>query len=260
MYGEATAHKILRAAPVRPVDGDIEEGETGFDPDDAALDKMFHHEDEYEEDLNNPVTPLIYFAYKGDLKMMRYLISRGASTTKWVGDNDTPMQAAALAGSLDMCKLLHANGARDHVRLSTEYGWTPFLNAAYYGYDKIVRWLVLHGALCDDDNSDVIVGDLIHNGRNRFVDVEIHTACRRLVDWSKDVLQEHFSVINFLLGTLPPTPKKDRKCILQCLSGHPGIRKLIGDFVGLEVTKAKQLRILRSVVKVLPETMRIGRK
>lgn len=67
MYNEATAHKILRAAPVRPVDGG-EDGETGFDPDDAALDKMFHHEDEYEEDLNNPVTPLIYFAYKGDLK------------------------------------------------------------------------------------------------------------------------------------------------------------------------------------------------
>jgi hypothetical protein len=35
-------------------------------------------------------------------------------------------------------------------------------------------------------------------------------------------------------------------------SGHPGVRKHIGNFVGLEVTKAKQLRILRNVVDVLP--------
>jgi hypothetical protein len=57
----------------------------------------------------------------------------------------------------------------------------------------------------------------------------------------------------FLLGTLPPAPDKDQSCaLLQCLSGHPGVRKHIGDFVGLEITKGKQLRILRQVVDVLP--------
>ena len=35
------------------------------------------------------------------------------------------------------------------------------------------------------------------------------------------------------------------------LGGHPGIRKHIGDFVGLEVTKGKHLRILLRVVDVL---------
>ena len=39
---------------------------------------------------------------------------------------------------------------------------------------------------------------------------------------------------------------------LQCLSGYPGVRKHIGDFVGLEVTKGKHLRILRNEVDVLP--------
>ena len=56
----------------------------------------------------------------------------------------------------------------------------------------------------------------------------------------------------FLLGTLPPAPDKKQSRTLQCLSGHPGVRKHIGTFVGLEVTKAKQLRILRNVVDVLP--------
>ena len=83
---------------------------------------------------------------------------------------------------------------------------------------------------------------------------------QRLVEWSKDVLQTHSAVVTFLFGTLPCTSERNRGCILQCLSGHPGIRKHIADCIGLEFTKAKELRILRSVVEVLPESMRNGRK
>lgn len=257
MYDEATARKMLKAAPVRPASGGGGEGEVGFDPDDAALDNVYH--DANDDDF----TPLIYFAYKGDLKMMRYLIFRGASTTKWVGNNirDSPMHIAVVEGCLDSCKLLHANGAQDHVRLKNEYRGTPFLYAANFGHDDIVRWLVLHGALCHDDDSDEVNvhnRDLIHHERTDLgIDSSVYWTCKGLVDWSKDVLQAHSSMVTFLLGTLPPTPDNDRGCILQCLSGHPGIRKHIGDFVGLEVIKAKQLRILRSLVKVLPEKMRI---
>jgi hypothetical protein len=79
------------------------------------------------------------------------------------------------------------------------------------------------------------------------------TSCERLVEWAKEVTQTHSSLMMFLLGTLPPAPDKDQSCaLLQCLSGHPGVRKHIGDFVGLEITKGKQLRILRQVVDVLP--------
>ena len=60
----------------------------------------------------------------------------------------------------------------------------------------------------------------------------------------------------FLLGTLPPAPDKDQSCTLQCLSGHAGVRKHIGDFVGLEITKGKQLRILRSLKEQLPYFIR----
>ena len=254
MYDEATARKMLRDAEVFPVGGDIEEGE-GFDPRDAALDNVYVYMETQEQ-----FTPMSFFAYKEDLKMMRYLLSRGASTIKLDEDSFCPMHAAAMVGCLDMGKLLHANGAKEHVRLATNSGWTPFLYAASNGSVDFVRWLVLHGSLCRDNNSDEVVGDLIHHENQTYVDGSVYETCERLVEWSKDVLQEHSSVIYFLLGTLPPTPDHDRNCILQCLNGHPGIRKLIGTFVGLEVTKAKQLRILRSVVKVLPETMKNGRK
>ena len=259
MYDEETARKMLRNAHVWPL-GSWGEGKSGFDPDDEAVDNVYHHS--VENELWDEITPMIYFAMRGDLKMCRYLISRGASTTKGAGIIQSPMDRAMFSGRLDICKLLYANGAQDHVRLTDNFRWTPFLRAAVEleetMYYDLTKWLVLHGALCSDNNSDEVVGDLIHHQWLRQFDSEVYVTCRRLVDWSKDVLQAHSSMVTFLLGTLS-TPEKDRGCILQCLSGHPGIRKNIADF-GLEVIKAKQLRILRSVVEVLPETMRIGRK
>ena len=240
MHDEATARKMLKAVP--HVFDDF--GKEGFRPVDAALDDVYR--DQKEDDV---VTPLMYFAEKGDLEMCRYLISRGASTTKDVS------YYAASKGDLSLFKLLYYNGAKHQLRTGISH-MTSFHCSAEEGRDEMVRWLVLHGALCADDDSEDIVGDMIHNRFYRNLDRNIYRTCQRLVDWSKDVLQAHLSVITFLLGSLPDN---GRGCILQCLSGHPGIRKQIGDFVGLEVTKAKRLRILQSVVKVLPETMRIGR-
>ena len=81
-------------------------------------------------------------------------------------------------------------------------------------------------------------------------------SCVRLVGWAKEVTQTHSSLMMFLLGTLPPAPGKDQSRTLQCLSVHLGIRKQIGNFVGLEVTKVKQLRILQSVMDVAPSLLR----
>lgn len=181
---------------------------------------------------------------KGDVKMCRYLIHSGASTTKTVGKKfDSPLQVAARFGCLDVCKLL-----------------------------------VLCGALCPDDATARVAEESIHqphtSGANVYATCEqlVHgtedrvsaantfKTLQRLVEWSKDVLQTHSMVVTFLLGTLPCTSERNQGCILQCLSGHPGIWKHIADCIGLEVTKAKELRILRSVVEVLPETMRNGRK
>ena len=250
MYDEATARKMLRNAHVWPLGG-WGEGESGFDPDDAALDNVYLNENLFLQET----TPMTYFAGQGDLKMMRYLISRGASTTKGAGKINSPMHVAVVEGRLDICKVLYANGAQDSVRLTNDPGWTPFLRAGTEErgetkYYDLTKWLVLHGALCPDGESDN-VGEWIHRRWHRALSSNVYTTCQRLVNWSKDVLQAHSSVVTFLLGTLQPTSLNGQNCTLQCLSGNPGIRKLIGDFVGLEVTKAKQLRILRSLVEAL---------
>ena len=268
MYDEATARKMLMEVVLVSAESSFQEDDDeviGFDPNDEALDNIYFVDNGDFGEWCEYATPMTYFARKGDAKMCRYLISRGASTTK-ASDRERsffPVYSAAFEGHLNICKLFYANGARSDVRRDYGEGWTPFHIAAHKGHDEVVRWLVLHGAICADGDSEEIQGDfIIYPEVFRFADThlswlregreKISRSCQRLVEWSKEVTQTHSAVVMFLLGTLPPAPGKDQSRTLQCLSGHPGVRKHIGNFVGLEVTKRKQLRILRSVVDVLP--------
>ena len=266
MYDEATARKILKevvlasaeeAAWYGPLFNNAEVGDAviGFDPEDAALMNTYYYVDDH---VMQEVTPMIYFARKGDAKMCRYLASRGASTTQSTRSEE-PMSIAARRGHLEVCKFLHANGANHDIWKEGTGNWTPFQSAAFHGHDELVRWLVLQGALCADCSSDEIERDREHliypelclGGESKF-----SSSCELLVEWAKEVTQTHSSLMMFLLGALPPAPGKEQSRILQCLSGHPGVRKHIGNFVGLAVTKGKQLRILRNVVEVLPSLIR----
>eukprot|EP00563_Minutocellus_polymorphus_P005305 CAMPEP_0181044038 /NCGR_PEP_ID=MMETSP1070-20121207/13039_1 /TAXON_ID=265543 /ORGANISM="Minutocellus polymorphus, Strain NH13" /LENGTH=292 /DNA_ID=CAMNT_0023122429 /DNA_START=12 /DNA_END=890 /DNA_ORIENTATION=+ len=250
MYDEATARKMLKEVVLN--DEEVEdEPIVGFDPDDAALDNTYYVYGEGFE--GEHITPMIYFAGKGDVQMCRYLISRGASTTKWsIGNSWNPLQAAAGDGHLEVCKVLHANGAKNDIWKEDDAGWTPVKFAAIVDQYEVVRWLVLQGALCANDKSEEIEPDRIY--REFDEDTSISHTCDRLVKWADEVTSSHSSVVMFLLGTLPPPPNADQSCILQCLGGHPGVRKHVADFVGMEVTKGKHLRILRQVKDGLPRT------
>ena len=270
MYDEATARKILKEEVLISADSVFaEDGEAviGFDPDDAALDDLYRADyNDYDEELQ--VTPMMHFAKKGDAKMCRYLISRGASTTKSSNADYPlcyPMYLATEVGHLDVCEILYENGAQNDVRRDDDgNGWTPFAvaieNSRGGGYgqsllDEVVRWLVLHGALSDDNNSeDVEVERVVREVQGAKNSWQQHglRSCERLIEWSKQVTQTHSAVVTFLGGTLPPAPDEDQSRTIQCLNGHPGVREHICDFVGLEVTKRKHLRILRSLIDVMP--------
>ena len=247
MYDEATARKMLQEVVIVDADWPGNETRDGqvivFD---TALDKFYRFKDDHFE---GRLTLLTYFASKGDVKMCRYLISRGASTTT----KTFPMYAAAGRGHLDICKILCANGWRNDIWKEDLSGWTPFHIAAYKGHDELVRWFVLQGALCADANSEEIKKEHIYPEIMSSTENAIFVSSyERLVEWAKEVTESHSSLMMFLLGTLPPAPDEDQSRTIQCLSGHPGVRKLVGDFVGQEVTKAKHLRILRNVVDVVP--------
>jgi len=262
MYDEATARKMLQEVVLINEDAwlpaeELEDAILHFDPD--ALNNLYWI---IEADFwGGNMTAMTYFARKGDAKMCRYLISRGASTTKMDEDEHPlfPMYTAAEDGNLDICKLLYENGAQNHVRRCTKDEGGPFHAAANKGHDELVRWFVLQGALCADASSEEIDEDCIYPKDHVTVSSareRIASSYKRLVEWAEMVIQTHSAVVMFLGGTLPPAPDTVQSRTLQCLSGHPGVRKHIGDFVGMEVTKREDLRILRNVVDVLPSFIR----
>lgn len=264
MYDEATARKMLEEEAL--VHMDVVDDRTnyeeviGFDPDDAALDNIY----DFVWELDAAVTPMLHFVKKGDLKMCRYLVSRGASTTKasrcgiWF-----PMIVAAREGNLDACKFLFANGSKSDVRRANVNGWTPLAWAAARDEsDALVRWLVLEGALCADASSEDVEGDRFYpreeGARKHYSRRHSHSR-EMLIDWAERITQSHASIIAFLHGTLPPRPEVDGRRHLKCLSVHPGIRKHVCGFVGQEVKKKKHLNILRQVKSALSHGREYGR-
>ena len=260
MYDKATARKMLKEVVLISEEaqgeltafGELEDKDLHFDPD--KLDILYYVDD--GDFGGEQMTAMTYFAKKGDAKMCRYLISRGASTTKMDDEEGSfPMHEAAEEGHLDICKVLYENGASYHIwKEHSLYGWTPFHATVCNGHDEVVRWFVLQGVLCADANSEEIdEGRLLPPYQS--LSSSYSYMYTRLVDWAKMVVQTHSAVVMFLGGTLPPAPDTVQSRTLQCLSGYPGVRQHIGDFVGLEVTKRKQLRILRNVVDTLPKLL-----
>ena len=104
---DETARQKMRDAEVyaRGVRGTRGEPD-GFDPDNVADIKSFLWSGA-DADGDNALTPMGYFAKRGDLPMMRWLYVNGADTR----DVDViafmfPMYQAALHGHLDVCKWL----------------------------------------------------------------------------------------------------------------------------------------------------------
>jgi len=148
-------------------------------------------------------TPMVHFAKVGDLKMCRFLLSKGASTTSGTGDASFPMYQAALYGHLDVCKWLHRNGASADIRRTNSKGFTP-LGAAIAGECKdsrnITRWFILNGALSRDSDWKIDKACLRKNlFRFSFYQSEERP---QLLSWALEILQTHHCFQVFLSGTL----------------------------------------------------------
>ena len=146
-------------------------------------------------------------------------------------------------------------------------------------YRHICRWLILNEALCPDDDGVVCL--------DRVREALWGYSTTFLQNWARDAITEHDNFLVFLMGTFPPaqfTTEELRKLLnqklrspnsvstimeslsehqhlslwnseqrqpsmVQCLSGHPGIRKHIADMIG--VARGRNLRIMRGLERVL---------
>ena len=121
------------------------------------------------------------------------------------------------------------------------------------------RWLILNGALCKDDDSgdldvEIMKQDLDpkHQGPQRLR----HRVQEResLLEWANELYRPRTSVYLFLSGALsaPQHANNPRRNLspLQKFSGEPGIRELIGDYVGF--VRGREARIIRQLTEMLP--------
>jgi hypothetical protein len=171
---DETARQKMRNAEVyeRGVTGTVGEY-VGFDPDNVADVKNFTRSVIGSGVDYNVIKPMGYFAYHGDLPMMRWLYVNGADTR----DEDVAMWFPmwAVAGRWSgygtcmgqLCKWLFEHGAaenikrptrvtREIVRIDVTRPLTRAFSPLRQSRRNLIKWFILNGALCKDDNS----GDL----------------------------------------------------------------------------------------------------
>lgn len=221
-------------------------------------------DDYYDDDLNRGgnlyCSPMHAAALGGNLEVCKWLFEHGArGDTRMV--NDTYVSPLEIA-----IRRIHWSTRDESVS----------------GHREICRWLILNEALCPDDDGDVCE-DYIYETFEELSKCTIMF----LQHWASDAITEHDNFMVFLMGTHIPVPfsteelrqllvrklrspnsvttimenlsedqqlslwnsEQRRPSIVQCLSGHPGIRKHIADMIG--VTRGRDLRILRGLERGL---------
>ena len=235
--GVAGEPKLKKRRTEHTHDGPVENEETarekmeeaGFDPDDVTKQCKLSYRacvaGNTNRTLRAKMHPVTYFCLLGDLKMCRYLLSKGASSTATSTDCTWfPMYSAAAGGRLDVCKWLYGHGAKvDIGRRSTDNYWS---NAGHYSplqaagpSQACCRWFILKGVLSLDDKPGVVDPERMRRDiRPEYDDYDIIYDVRpQLLEWVKQSVQTHSGFMTFLLGTLPAAVPTFSRAALQSL-------------------------------------------
>ena len=88
--------------------------------------------------------PIHLACQEGHLKVVKFLLARGADLEAGDREGTTPVQVAALFGHPKIVKYLLSKGAQ--VNAADQNGMTALLFAAYHGHTEIVELLTKHEA------------------------------------------------------------------------------------------------------------------
>ena len=207
------------------------------------------------------ISPMGYFARKGDLPMMRWLYVNGADTRDENIQLWFPMYAASDENHKEAVKWLFLHGAtRDATRTSS--GFSPLQNFIFSGQNDVVGWLILMGALCRDDGSgEIDIARLKQNLVLRSEDYPFYTQRvhelnkwrKLLLQWLIKLQQSRSSFLIFMMGTFAShadTVHRISNSSGTSLNGQQGILRLISSFVG--VARGREARIIRQLTEILP--------
>ena len=212
----------------------------GLDPNDVK--KQCRLTEGADEEIyvfgDRTMSPMSYFGHLGDLKMCRYLLFKGASTSEaseyqyngkrcwWF-----PMYAAAIGGQLEVCEWLYKHGAEGDIKKTNEGDYSP-LHCSFETWCKrqhdgaVSRWLILKGVLSDDAgrvDAAILRRDL-DSEYDPDYDVDGWIDERSdVLHWAQEAVQAHDNFMMFLMGTTPkPAFSQEalRKLLLGC--NHSG--------------------------------------
>ena len=187
--------------------------------------------------------PMTYFCLIGDLKMCRYLLSKGASTTATSTDCIWfPMYSAAAGGHLNVCKWLYDHGAKEDIaRRSTDNYWS---NAGHYSplqaagpSQACCRWFILKGVLSLDDKPGIVdpermrqVWGLQIRTRDSVYRIDVRP---QLLEWAQQSVQTHSGFMTFFMGTLPApafTQAALQSLLADCLQSQDAAEMVMSNF------------------------------
>ena len=185
-------------------------------------------------------SPMNQFCAAGNLKMVRYLVSKGVPTVR---DDTSPMEAASRMGQAHVCAWLFEHGASETVK-SDAYvvGEHNLLRTALWPWkagrgSNTPQWLILNGALSHPDGRPHEEAmQRIQSYRGAASDF------RQLFSWVEETLQTNRNVHLILLGSLPPG-EYSAPALHQCLSKGMKSEKAV-DFLMNELLSAEECRLL----------------
>jgi ankyrin repeat protein len=93
---------------------------------------------------NNGGTALMAASEKGNLEIVKFLVSKGADVNAVNNNGNTALMLASENGNLEMVKFLFSEGA--DVNAVNNIGNTALMNASMFGRLKVVQFLVSKGA------------------------------------------------------------------------------------------------------------------
>ena len=278
---EETARQKMRDAEVYTHEG---HELVGFDPDNVSDRKEKYS---WTSFADNSISPMGYFAGEGELKMMRWLYVNGADTRDEDVDFWFPMYRAAQGGKIDACRWLAEHGAAGDVKRRCKWGNSSSNGSSplqrNFEFNRAMsRWLILNGALCQNDDTGALSGELLRQDLR-----ESYSERKNLLDWAIEQHQCRKAFIMFLQGTLgipdyspqkllaeltkrnrseraanmilKNTPTGQYKLLWEALHDNPvkllrekrGILELISEFAG--VMHGRGALIIRQLTETLPK-------
>ena len=227
----------------------------GFDPDNVNDVKKF------DSKKTQDITPMGYFARRGDLPMMRWLYVNGADTRDVNVAIHFPMYSSAANGHNEACEWLFTHGAAKDIKRRTREtrpnypnGRSPlYATFAFSNRRELSRWLILNGALCTDGDSgdldvEIIQQDLCPRGHSWLVRER-----KSLLEWANKLHRARTSLFLFLSGTSRTHAASNRQSssVVRLLSGKSGVLEMISNYTG--VVRGREAHIIGHLTELLPK-------